>query len=295
MGEGWVISIMYMDSGNVIQIEFNVVLLWWKEVSLLKLFLYFVSVMIVNIGYNVICLVIVVGVQVCQCIGVGLIICDVFSQEDCVVVSVLLCCDICICSMSSRLVVNMRYMLLSLVWIVWNMLMKIENNYGFRNDIVWLVIVQSLKVIFFLLCCVICSSRVCVDDCVGLMNIYNSSLYVQNVVGFDNVSNVSVVVMMVVSDLMMIGLDLIWWLMNLFSMVFIVVIMFVVVLKIRILVWVSLYVLMLSIVLKVKMVVSLLWNIVLVIRKQIKLWLCCYFVLIFVYSLWQLFSRLVEG
>lgn len=73
--------------------------------------------------------------------------------------------------------------------------------------------------------------------------------------------------MMVVSDLMMIGLDLIWWLMNLFSMVFIVVIMFVVVLKIRILVWVSLYVLMLSIVLKVKMVVSLLWNIVLVIRK----------------------------
>lgn len=73
--------------------------------------------------------------------------------------------------------------------------------------------------------------------------------------------------MMVVSDLMMIGLDLIWWLMNLFSMVFIVVIMFVVVLKIRILVWVSLYLLMLSIVLKVKMVVSLLWNIVLVIRK----------------------------
>ncbi|KBI59084.1 MmpS family transport accessory protein [Mycobacterium tuberculosis] len=75
-GEGRAISITYMDSGSVIQTEFNVALPWRKEVSLSKSSLHPASVTIVNIGHNVTCSVTVAGVQVRQRTGAGLTICD---------------------------------------------------------------------------------------------------------------------------------------------------------------------------------------------------------------------------
>ncbi len=75
-GEGRAISVTYMDTGNVIQTEFNVALPWSKEVSLSKSAVHPASVTIVNIGHNVTCSVTVAGVQVRQRTGVGLTICD---------------------------------------------------------------------------------------------------------------------------------------------------------------------------------------------------------------------------
>jgi len=75
-GEGHAISIMYIDSDDVIQTEFNVELPWSKEVSLSQSALHPASVTIVNIGHNVTCSVTVGGVQMRQHVGVGLTICD---------------------------------------------------------------------------------------------------------------------------------------------------------------------------------------------------------------------------
>jgi hypothetical protein len=75
-GEGRAISIMYIDTGNVIQTEFNVALPWSKEVSLSNLAVHPANVTIVNIGHNVTCSVTVAGVQVSQRVGVGITICD---------------------------------------------------------------------------------------------------------------------------------------------------------------------------------------------------------------------------
>ncbi len=75
-GDGRAISISYIDTGNVIQTEFNVVLPWSKEVSLSKSAIYPANVTIVNIGHNVTCSVTVAGVQVRQRTGVGITICD---------------------------------------------------------------------------------------------------------------------------------------------------------------------------------------------------------------------------
>ena len=75
-GEGRAISIMYIDSGDVIQTEFNVALPWSKEVSLSKSAVHPANVTIVNIGHNVTCSVTVDGVQVSKRVGVGLTICD---------------------------------------------------------------------------------------------------------------------------------------------------------------------------------------------------------------------------
>ncbi|CAM4250405.1 hypothetical protein MB901379_03422 [Mycobacterium basiliense] len=75
-GEGRAISVTYMDTGDVIQTEFNVALPWSKEVSLSKSGVHPASVTIVNIGHNVTCSVTVAGVQVRQRTGVGLTICD---------------------------------------------------------------------------------------------------------------------------------------------------------------------------------------------------------------------------
>jgi Mycobacterium membrane protein len=75
-GEGRAISIMYIDSDDVIQTEFNVELPWSKEVSLSQSALHPASVTIVNIGHNVTCSVTVGGVQMRQRVGVGLTICD---------------------------------------------------------------------------------------------------------------------------------------------------------------------------------------------------------------------------
>jgi Mycobacterium membrane protein len=75
-GEGRAISIMYLDTGDVIQTEFNVALPWSKQVSLTRGPTHSASVTIVNIGHNVTCSVAVGGVQQTQREGVGLTICD---------------------------------------------------------------------------------------------------------------------------------------------------------------------------------------------------------------------------
>jgi hypothetical protein len=75
-GDGRAISVTYMDTGDVIQTEFNVALPWSKEVSLSKSAVHPASVTIVNIGHNVTCSVTVAGVQVRQRTGVGLTICE---------------------------------------------------------------------------------------------------------------------------------------------------------------------------------------------------------------------------
>jgi Mycobacterium membrane protein len=75
-GEGRAISIMYIDTGDVIQTEFNVALPWSKEVNLAPSPAHPASVTIVNIGHDVTCSVTVAGVQMRQRVGVGLTICD---------------------------------------------------------------------------------------------------------------------------------------------------------------------------------------------------------------------------
>ncbi|WP_083213472.1 MmpS family transport accessory protein [Mycobacterium malmoense] len=75
-GEGRAISIMYIDTGGLIQTEFNVALPWSKEVSLSKSATHPANVTIVNIGHNVTCSVTVDGVQMTKRVGVGLTICD---------------------------------------------------------------------------------------------------------------------------------------------------------------------------------------------------------------------------
>ncbi|AWV47349.1 putative membrane protein [Mycobacterium leprae] len=75
-GQGRAISVTYMDTGDVIQTEFNVVLPWSKQVSLSKSAVHPASVTIVNIGHDVTCSVTVAGVQIRQHTGVGLTICD---------------------------------------------------------------------------------------------------------------------------------------------------------------------------------------------------------------------------
>lgn len=75
-GDGRAISIMYIDTGDVIQTEFNVALPWTKEVSLSKSAVHPANVTIVNIGHNVTCSVTINGTQMSKRVGVGLTICD---------------------------------------------------------------------------------------------------------------------------------------------------------------------------------------------------------------------------
>jgi len=75
-GEGRAISITYMDTGGMIQTEFNVSLPWSKEVSLAKSASHPANVTIVNIGHNITCSVTVAGVQVRQQTGAGITICN---------------------------------------------------------------------------------------------------------------------------------------------------------------------------------------------------------------------------
>ncbi len=75
-GDGRAISIVYIDTGDVVQTEFNVSLPWTKEVSLSRSALHPASVTVVNIGHNVTCSVTIAGVQVRQRVGVGLTICN---------------------------------------------------------------------------------------------------------------------------------------------------------------------------------------------------------------------------
>jgi hypothetical protein len=74
-GEGRAISIAYIDTGGVLQTEFNVVLPWSKEVSLRPPASTVASVTVVNIGEQVTCSVSVDGAQVRQRTGTILTIC----------------------------------------------------------------------------------------------------------------------------------------------------------------------------------------------------------------------------
>jgi len=74
-GEGRAINITYVDTGGIMQTEFNVALPWNREVSLAAPAKNSASVAIVNIGRDVTCSVSVNGAQVRQRTGRGLTIC----------------------------------------------------------------------------------------------------------------------------------------------------------------------------------------------------------------------------
>ncbi|HEU4360199.1 MAG TPA: MmpS family transport accessory protein [Mycobacterium sp.] len=74
-GDGRAISIAYIDTGGVLQTEFNVVLPWRKQVSLEPPASKAASVTVVNIGAQVTCSVSVDGAQVRQRTGTILTIC----------------------------------------------------------------------------------------------------------------------------------------------------------------------------------------------------------------------------
>ncbi|WP_371744173.1 MmpS family transport accessory protein [Mycobacterium sp. DL592] len=74
-GDGRAINITYVDTGGVMQTEFNVMLPWSKEVSLSSPARGSASVAVVNVGRDVTCSVSVNGVQVRQRSGRGLTIC----------------------------------------------------------------------------------------------------------------------------------------------------------------------------------------------------------------------------
>lgn len=74
-GEGRAINITYVDTGGIMQTEFNVALPWSKEVSLGAPAKNSASVAVVNVGRDVTCSVSVNGAQVRQRTGRGLTIC----------------------------------------------------------------------------------------------------------------------------------------------------------------------------------------------------------------------------
>lgn len=74
-GDGRAINITYVDTGGVLQTEFNVMLPWSKEVELAQPAEDSASVSIINVGREVSCSISVNGVQVQQRTGAGLTIC----------------------------------------------------------------------------------------------------------------------------------------------------------------------------------------------------------------------------
>lgn len=75
-GRGRAINITYVDSGSVMQTEFNVVLPWRKEVNLASPAQDSASVTVINVGRDITCTVTVNGAQVRQRTGSGLTICS---------------------------------------------------------------------------------------------------------------------------------------------------------------------------------------------------------------------------
>jgi hypothetical protein len=74
-GDGRAINITYVDTGGVLQTEFNVMLPWSKQVQLAQTAKNSASVSIINVGREVTCSISVNGVQVQQRTGSGLTIC----------------------------------------------------------------------------------------------------------------------------------------------------------------------------------------------------------------------------
>jgi len=75
VGEGRAINITYVDTGGIMQTEFNVALPWSKEVSLPAPAKNSASVAVLNVGRDVTCTVTVNGAQIRQHTGQGLTIC----------------------------------------------------------------------------------------------------------------------------------------------------------------------------------------------------------------------------
>lgn len=74
-GGGRAISIAYLDTGGVLQTEFNVVLPWNKQVSLTPSEAKAATVTVVNIGEQITCSVTVNGTQLRQRTGTILTVC----------------------------------------------------------------------------------------------------------------------------------------------------------------------------------------------------------------------------
>ncbi len=74
-GEGRAINITYLDTGNMLQTEFNVPLPWTKQVELAQPATETASVSVVNFGPEVACTVTVDGVQTQHRTGSGITIC----------------------------------------------------------------------------------------------------------------------------------------------------------------------------------------------------------------------------
>lgn len=75
-GEGRAINITYVDTGGVLQTEFNVVLPWSKTVDLAQPARQSASVSIINVGRQVDCSITIAGAQIQQRKGSGLTICS---------------------------------------------------------------------------------------------------------------------------------------------------------------------------------------------------------------------------
>ncbi len=75
-GSGRAINITYIDTGGVMQTEFNVLLPWHKEVSLPKPAKDAASVTVINAGRDITCTISIGGVQVQQRSGAVLTICS---------------------------------------------------------------------------------------------------------------------------------------------------------------------------------------------------------------------------
>ena len=79
-GEGRAISILYLDSGGVLQTEFNVMLPWSKEVQLAGAANSSASVSIVNVGRELTCSITIDGTQTQQNTGTGLTLCTALGD-----------------------------------------------------------------------------------------------------------------------------------------------------------------------------------------------------------------------
>jgi hypothetical protein len=75
-GQGRAINITYVDTGSLMQTEFNVSLPWRKEVDLPKPASDSASLTVINVGRDITCSISVSGVQVRQRTGAGLTICS---------------------------------------------------------------------------------------------------------------------------------------------------------------------------------------------------------------------------
>jgi hypothetical protein len=75
-GSGRAINITYIDTGGVMQTEFNVLLPWHKEVNLPKPAKDAASVTVINAGRAITCTISIGGVQVQQRSGAVLTICS---------------------------------------------------------------------------------------------------------------------------------------------------------------------------------------------------------------------------